>query len=303
MTTKVMMFAGLLILCVACSKEKETPKGYKFTVVKKGDGIPGKKDQFLIINMSFQDGKDSVWNDSRKLGSPFIIPVRDTVNIKQEDGIDEVFRMLTKGDSVVCKIPAAVLFEKNFRAPLPPNVDAKSNFLFKIGVQDIMDREQVTKFQQELMTKQMTSQLKKDTVIIDDFLKSKNIVARKTNSGLRYIVTKQGQGENAKPGQTVKVAYAGFLLNGKCFDTSSEEIAKENGVFQEGRRPYEPYAFVLGQSAVIQGWDEIITLMNKGTKLKVYIPSTLAYGPQRRSQDIIENSILTFDMELVDITQ
>jgi FKBP-type peptidyl-prolyl cis-trans isomerase FkpA len=303
MTTKVMMFAGLVLLCVACSKEKETPKGYKYTIVRKGDGIAGKKDQFLVINMSFQDSKDSVWNDSKKLGAPFILPVRDTTNLSQEEGIDEVFRILTKGDSVVCKIPAKVLFEKTFRAPLPPNVDPKSDFLFKIGVQDIMDREQVNKFQQELMTKQMTSQLKKDTVIIDDFLKSKNMVAQRTKSGIRYVITQAGQGENAKPGQTVKVAYAGFLLNGKCFDTSIEAVAKENGIFQESRQPYQPYGFILGQGAVIQGWDEIITLMNKGTKLKVYIPSTLAYGPQQRSADIVANSILTFDMELVDITQ
>jgi FKBP-type peptidyl-prolyl cis-trans isomerase len=33
----------------------------------------------------------------------------------------------------------------------------------------------------------------------------------------------------------------------------------------------------------------------------VYIPSTLAYGNRKRSEDIVENSILVFDMEMVDI--
>ncbi|HZX74357.1 MAG TPA: FKBP-type peptidyl-prolyl cis-trans isomerase [Cyclobacteriaceae bacterium] len=36
--------------------------------------------------------------------------------------------------------------------------------------------------------------------------------------------------------------------------------------------------------------------------MTVYIPSTLGYGAQRRSQEILENSILIFDMEMVDIT-
>jgi FKBP-type peptidyl-prolyl cis-trans isomerase len=307
MTTKLMMFAGLLLLCVACSKEKETPKGYKFTVVKKGSGEPGKSGQFLIINMAFKDGKDSVWNDSKKLGTPFVIPVQDTATMKQEEGIDEIFRMLAKGDSVTFKIPAKVLFEKTFKAPLPPTVDAKSDFTFNLGVQDIMDREQVAKFQQELVAKQnekfkkdQAVQLGKDTVIIDDFLKSKNIVANKTNSGIRFVVTKAGQGENAKAGQTVKVNYAGFLLSGKCFDTSVESVAKANSIYQAGRQ-YEPLGLMLGQGQVIPGWEEAIALMNKGSKITVYIPSTLAYGPQKRSADIVENSILTFEMELLDI--
>jgi len=42
-------------------------------------------------------------------------------------------------------------------------------------------------------------------------------------------------------------------------------------------------------------------LMNKGCKMTVYIPSSLGYGNQRKSQDIVENSVLAFDMEVVDI--
>jgi len=71
-------------------------------------------------------------------------------------------------------------------------------------------------------------------------------------------------------------------------------------VYQQGR-PYAPYDLILGQGQVIQGWEESLTLMNKGSKMTVYIPSSLAYGSQKRSADIVENSILTFDLELVDI--
>jgi FKBP-type peptidyl-prolyl cis-trans isomerase len=95
------------------------------------------------------------------------------------------------------------------------------------------------------------------------------------------------------------VDYAGYLLSGKYFDTSIEPLAKEKGLYQQGRG-YAPYEFRLG-GGVIDGWTEMIKLMNKGTKVTVYIPSSLAYGPQRRDDVIIENSILVFDMELVDV--
>ena len=122
----------------------------------------------------------------------------------------------------------------------------------------------------------------------------------KTPSGLRYIITKPGKGENAKDGQTAKVNYAGYLLNGKYFDTSIETLAKEKNIYQQGKG-YAPYPVPVGQGKVIKGWDEALKLMNKGCKITIYVPSSLAYGSQKRSEDIIENSILAFEMEIVDI--
>lgn len=172
-------------------------------------------------------------------------------------------------------------------------------------MQDIIDEEGKNKLQQDLIAKENAKMLKdqqeqfaKDTVLIDDYLKSKNVSALTTASGLRYVITQEGKGENAKAGQKVQVNYCGYLLNGKYFDCSTEAAAKEHGVFSEGRKPYLPLD---GQQQLIPGMEEAIRLMNKGAKITVYIPSTLAYGNQRRSADIIENSILVFDMEMLDI--
>jgi FKBP-type peptidyl-prolyl cis-trans isomerase len=51
---------------------------------------------------------------------------------------------------------------------------------------------------------------------------------------------------------------------------------------------------------VIKGWDEGIALLNKGAKAVLYIPSQMAYGEQSPSPKIPANSILIFDVELVD---
>jgi FKBP-type peptidyl-prolyl cis-trans isomerase len=58
---------------------------------------------------------------------------------------------------------------------------------------------------------------------------------------------------------------------------------------------------LVGVGQVIQGWDEGLTLLNEGAKATLYIPSPLAYGERKRSEVIVENSILVFDVELLEI--
>jgi len=296
----------LSILLTSCGG-KETPSGYKFKVVRKGDGVKIDSGKFVVMNLVFKDGKDSVWNDSKKNGFPAVIQMQGTV--PKGDAVLEVIKMLSKGDSVTFKVPAKKLFENTFRQPLPFSVDSTQTFTFLIGLTDVLNQEEMNKLQQDLVAKQNEKMLKdqqvqlaKDTVAIDDFLKAKNVVAQKTNSGLRYIITKAGQGENAQSSQKVKINYSGYLMNGKYFDTSIEADAKKNNVFTEGR-PYSPLEVNVGQQQVIPGWEEAMQLMNKGSKMTVYIPSTLAYGSQPRGDVIKENSILVFDMEMVDIIE
>lgn len=293
--------AGLLM---ACSNTKETPSGLKFTVHKSGDGTMVENGQIMIISFLFKDNKDSVWTDSRKNPFPVMIPKDSAMG---KDPVMEVVEMLGKGDSVSFTIPAKVLFAKAYQ-PLPPGVDSTTNFTFQIGVTDVVTEERAREMQNEYMAKQNEEALKaekeqlaKDTLAIDLFLKEKAIVAQKTASGLRYIISKPGVGPNAKAGQTVKVNYVGTLLDGAFFDSSIESVAKANNAYNEQRAPYQPLELTLGTQSVIPGWEEALTLMNKGSKMTVYIPSTLAYGNRRRSEVIAENSILVFEMELVDI--
>jgi len=291
---------------VACSSTKETKSGYKYDVVRAGDGKTPTSGQILVLNMVFKDGKDSVWSDSRKGDFPTMVQTQDS--IPQGDMVLEIFQTLTKGDSVVFQVVAKDLFENTFKSPVPPDVDPTSLFTFQIGVSDVLSEEDARKLQNEILAKvneeaavKQKVQLGIDTVLIDNYLTEKSIVAKKTASGLRYVIEKQGQGENAQSGQTVRVNYSGFLLDGRCFDSSIESVARANNVYNEARKPYEPIELVLGYRQVIPGWEEAISLMNKGSKMTVYIPSGLAYGPQRRSELIAENTILMFNMELVDI--
>jgi FKBP-type peptidyl-prolyl cis-trans isomerase len=305
MKNSILVSLVVFAICSACSNERETVSGQKFTILKKGDGNEIKVKQIMLFDFSFKDGKDSVWFDTRKNSYPR--PMQKQAKPQSGDALLEVIYMLTKGDSAMVKMSAVDVFTKAFRQPVPPKVDSASFFTFYITMKDAMDSLQFTKYREELIAKQNEKTLKlekdqfsKDSLIIVNFLKEKNITAQSTPSGLRYVITKPGKGENIKDGQTAKVNYAGYLFNGKYFDTSIEAIAKEKNIFQQGRG-YAPISVAVGRGAVIKGMDEALKLMNKGCKMTIYVPSSLAYGPQKRNEDIIENSILAFDMEVVDI--
>ena len=109
--------------------------------------------------------------------------------------------------------------------------------------------------------------------------------ATKTESGLYYLITKEGEGDTPYPGQKVRVHYTGYFLNGTQFDSSI------------GKNPIE---FMLGARQIIQGWEEGIQLLNQGSKATLIIPPHLGYGERRRGP-IPANSTLMFDVELVEI--
>ena len=106
-----------------------------------------------------------------------------------------------------------------------------------------------------------------------------------SDSGLRMIVHKEGNGEKPNAGQTVDVHYTGLLETGTKFDSSHDRG--------------KPLSFPLGQGRVIKGWDEAIALMSKGEKRTLVIPPELGYGSQPKSK-IPPNSTLIFEVELID---
>lgn len=100
-------------------------------------------------------------------------------------------------------------------------------------------------------------------------------------SGVAYEILKPGSGEYPKATDTVKVNYVGTLINGNKFDSSSE-----------------PVEFPL--NGVIPGWTEGIQKINKGGKIKLYIPPQLAYGDNAQP-GIPPGSTLIFEVELLDL--
>jgi peptidylprolyl isomerase len=106
-------------------------------------------------------------------------------------------------------------------------------------------------------------------------------------SGLKYTDLVVGNGPSPRRGQTAVVHYTGTLTNGTKFDSSVDRG--------------QPYSFVMGTGPVIQGWHEGIASMKVGGKRHLVIPPALGYGAQGRPPSIPPNSVLVFDVELLDV--
>ncbi len=123
--------------------------------------------------------------------------------------------------------------------------------------------------------------LKKSNEFLEQNGKKDGVVT--TESGLQYQVLVEGTGPKPTATDKVKVNYVGTTIDGKVFDESP------------AGKPYEQYV-----NRVIAGWKEILPLMNVGSKYKLFVPPSLAYG-ERGTPDIEPNSVLIFEMELVEI--
>lgn len=106
-----------------------------------------------------------------------------------------------------------------------------------------------------------------------------------TASGLQYIIEKEGTGPSPKATDMVSVHYTGTLLDGKEFDSSVKRG--------------QPAVFPVG--GVIPGWSEALQLMKVGSKFRLFIPSALAYGERGAPPQIEPNSLLIFEVELLNI--
>jgi FKBP-type peptidyl-prolyl cis-trans isomerase FklB len=106
-------------------------------------------------------------------------------------------------------------------------------------------------------------------------------------NGMLYEVLQEGVPDGMKPAasDTVVVHYAGTLVDGTEFDNS----------YKRG----EPATFPL--NGVIRGWTEILQLMTKGAKWKVYIPSSLGYGDRGAPGAIPPGASLVFEINLLEI--
>lgn len=120
---------------------------------------------------------------------------------------------------------------------------------------------------------------------IDNYVKSKNLTAIKTPTGLRYEIYEDQEGVTITNNQRAVVKYTVHLLNGtECYATKDK--AEE---------------FIVGKDNVESGLHEGITYMSVGDKAIIIIPSHLAHGLAGDLKEIPIRSTIVYDIELIAI--
>jgi FKBP-type peptidyl-prolyl cis-trans isomerase len=112
--------------------------------------------------------------------------------------------------------------------------------------------------------------------------------AKKTSTGLRYIVLKEGDKTGGTPeaGMRAAVLYKGMLLDGTVFDQSLD--------------PAHAFKPRVGRDELIPAWDQALTRMHRGDKWLLIVPFELGYGTRGNPPKIPKRATLVFEMELVD---
>lgn len=142
---------------------------------------------------------------------------------------------------------------------------------------------QIEGYFKERMSKMSVKIKQEGEKFIENFVAKEG--AQRTESGLAYKILDAGSATKPSETDTVRVHYHGTLVDGTVFDSS-----KDRG--QEVEFPL---------NRVIRGWTEGLQLIGTGGRIKLVIPSELAYGDAGAPPKIPGGATLIFEVELFDI--
>ncbi|MEI6684265.1 MAG: FKBP-type peptidyl-prolyl cis-trans isomerase [Bacteroidota bacterium] len=121
---------------------------------------------------------------------------------------------------------------------------------------------------------------------IDDFVMRHHWNMQVSQTGLRYMIYKQGSGALPKRGEIVAIKYRVSLINGDLVYNPDT---------------LKPFEFETGKAAVPNGLEEGVLLLKTGDHAKFILPSHLAFGLLGDMDKIKSREILVYDVELYQI--
>jgi len=271
---------GILVLFNSCKKEYESIQNIddaKIQAYIKQNNIPAVKDPSGYYYQILDPGtggpllnKDSVfYNATVKslTGTVYYTPAAyttegDYLGYVTPTAYRNAMYAINRGGKVRVIVPSYLAFGKNGAGVVPPN---------EVITTDITVYNETTLWAVDDRT-------------IREFLTAKGLTATKDPSRVYYNISQTGTGTVVEPLSTLTIKYTGRLLNGTVFDQSIDT------------------ALVQPLYTLITGWKKILVGKTKGTKLRIYVPSDLGYGKRTDMPGIPKNSILDFDIEIVDVT-
>ncbi|HEY0669737.1 MAG TPA: FKBP-type peptidyl-prolyl cis-trans isomerase [Sphingobacteriaceae bacterium] len=259
-------------------------------IIKEGD--------FASIFAIEKTENDSVIYSSYEMDNRPALLSRDVAYFKGD--FNTALGMLSEGDSATFKINRDSLVETG-REDLK-NISGKY-VVFTIKIDKVIHRGllsdslyniQIENFRKAERDKAKLAEPEK----LKRYLSSLRSTPKVTESGLNYIIHKQGEGEPAVQGDTIIINYTAKYLSGKIFDTNYPEVAKKAGVYKPSKQ-YTPLLLTVEGKAE-SGFDQGLLLFPKGTHATLIIPSRLAYG-EEGGRGVKPWTPVICEMEIVDI--
>ncbi len=293
---KYLCFLLLLTVFSACWRNPkykgytQTPSGlyYKLQTIGDGKKKPAAGD-FLQLMITYKTDKDSVFSDSYSNNETgkVILPFQHS---SFKGSFEEGLTIMNAGDSVSFIVNADSLFDKFFKTDLPIFLTEGGIVKMEVKLCRILTAkeytEEVENYREVIEDRDIEEQRKLKTYL--DTCKTEYYPL---NNGMYYLPMKQGTGDLAEKGNTIKIHYKGYFLNGKKFEST----------YERG----QPLEYIVGaQGQIIEGLEYAISLMNEGAQTKFIIPSHLAFGESGSSTGIIPPyTTVIYEVELVKLTK
>jgi len=184
-----------------------------------------------------------------------------------------------RNDFEIQKIEDAVIKDV-IVAGLTEALKSDSTRLSKEEYEELTDR-----FFEELSKKKAEENAKAGKTFLEENKGKPGVTT--TESGLQYIVLKEGEGESPKLGEAVVMHYTGKTLNGDVWSDT----------YERGQ------PITIEMSRILPGWQEALQLMKPGAEYKLFLPSELAFGESGGPQGlgVGPNEVILLDVKLIDV--
>ena len=153
--------------------------------------------------------------------------------------------------------------------------------------QPVQDKTEIERQKKEILMRVNQELVEEDAETIKTYAERMGWKLNPTESGLWYMIYRNGQGEKATTGKTATLEYTLLLLDSTvCY--SSEQLGQK--------------IFRLGRGEVEAGLEEGVLQMRMGDKARLFLPPHLAHGLTGDGDCIPRRTIIIYDVELVKIT-
>ncbi|MFO7863397.1 MAG: FKBP-type peptidyl-prolyl cis-trans isomerase [Salinivirgaceae bacterium] len=264
-------FLSLFFLSTALMAQEETLKLYKnnkkrwlktlstsssglrYTIENPGEGMAPRPGDLVKVHYVGVLENDSVFSSSYDQGKPLEVNYGVGQVIQ---GWDEGIGFLREGGTAILVVPPNLGYGDRSNGRVPPN----STLYFRIELIEVKRNEAI----------QRLNTAGKDTVALE--------------SGIQYIVVKEGEGAKADENHWAYFHFIGYLPSGKIFDASTLRG--------------DAVRYNAGSNDFIPAFDQVLPLMNQGAQYHVLVPSKYAYGKEGLEGVVPPDTDLKFDIDL-----
>jgi len=276
-----LIVSALFVLLSSCgtkkSEYKKHPSGLKYHFLEMNpEGETPQVGDILVLSLAIRNKEGKVIDANDFYRIQLARPI-------YKGDFNTGLSMIQVGDSISFLLDAADYYEKSRKGELPSSFERGDPVYINLRLKSLLSVEELEK---ERMQIYHTGEAQEE-ILLKDYLERTNVQEAPLSSGVYRIIQKMGKGLPARKGRRLTVHYTGTTIDGHIFDSSLQRNM--------------PLTFTLGRNQVIPGWEVGLAGLKPGAKVRLIIPSKMAYGEKGFKSIILPYSTLVFDIEILKV--